>query len=155
MLEELFLVMAETAQKPADLFFSDEVVEQIILEATHQQLNISAESLSAISKASSIFILYLTTCAKIFGEKKEIKPEDIIKSVVQMGFHNMIPKLRKWFHRTHHQNYSDLKRKSRGQGDVSHKTPKRSKYLVQTSKSCSKLSKRLVTKRKMKLNVTN
>ena len=84
------------AERPEDLNLPVTVVQRIIKEALPDGVIVSKEARQTISRASSVFVLYLTACAVTHANKakrKTLAVNDIISAITDMEFEQFIQPL--------------------------------------------------------------
>ncbi|KAG7211489.1 hypothetical protein KM043_010761 [Ampulex compressa] len=84
------------AERLEDLNLPNAVVTRIIKEALPDGVTIGKDARTAIAKASSIFILYLTSSANIIakkGNRKTISGPDVIQAMTDIEFEQFIDPL--------------------------------------------------------------
>jgi len=77
------------AERPEDLNLPISVVQRIIKESLPDGVNVSKEARQTISRASSVFVLYLTACAVSHSNKakrKTLGVNDIFSAINDMEF---------------------------------------------------------------------
>ncbi|XP_076636233.1 DNA polymerase epsilon subunit 3 Chrac-14 [Colletes latitarsis] len=81
------------AERLEDLNLPNAVVSRIIKEALPEGVTIAKDARTAVAKASSIFILYLTSSANIIakkGNRKMISGQDVIQAMTDIDFDQFI-----------------------------------------------------------------
>uniref|UniRef100_A0A8D2GVL9 DNA polymerase epsilon subunit 3 n=1 Tax=Urocitellus parryii TaxID=9999 RepID=A0A8D2GVL9_UROPR len=78
------------SERPEDLNLPNAVITRIIKEALPDSVNISKEARSAISCASSVFVLYTTCCANNFA----MNASDVLSAMEEMEFQRFITPLK-------------------------------------------------------------
>ncbi|KAF7402490.1 hypothetical protein HZH66_004757 [Vespula vulgaris] len=84
------------AERLEDLNLPNAVVTRIIKEALPDGVTIGKDARTAIAKASSIFILYLTSSANIIAKKanrKTISGTDVIQAMADIDFDQFVDPL--------------------------------------------------------------
>lgn len=84
------------AERPEDLNLPIAAVQRLIKEALPDGVIVSKEARHTISRASSVFVLYLTTCAVAHANKckrKTLAVNDIIAACGDMEFDSFVPSL--------------------------------------------------------------
>jgi len=84
------------AERLEDLNLPNAVVTRIIKEALPDGITIGKDARTAVAKAASIFILYLTSSANIIakkGNRKTINGPDVIQAMVDIEFDQFIDSL--------------------------------------------------------------
>ena len=84
------------AEKLEDLNLPNAVVTRIIKEALPDGIAVGKDARLAVAKASSIFILYLTSTANSIAKKhnrKTISAPDVIQAIEDIEFDQFIPPL--------------------------------------------------------------
>ncbi|XP_066585865.1 DNA polymerase epsilon subunit 3 [Prorops nasuta] len=84
------------AERLEDLNLPNAVVTRIIKEALPEGVTIGKDARTAVAKASSIFILYLTSSANILakkGNRKTISGQDVIQAMSDIEFDQFIESL--------------------------------------------------------------
>lgn len=84
------------AERLEDLNLPNAVVTRIIKEALPDGVTIGKDARTAIAKASSIFILYLTSSANIIakkGNRKTISGPDVIQAMSDIDFDQFVDPL--------------------------------------------------------------
>lgn len=84
------------AERLEDLNLPNAVVTRIIKEALPEGVTIGKDARTAVAKASSIFILYLTSSANIIakkGNRKTISGQDVIQAMSDIEFDQFIDPL--------------------------------------------------------------
>jgi len=85
------------AEKPEDLNLPNAVIARLIKESIPDGVNVSKEARSAVSKAASVFVLYVTSCANNIaqkGKRKTLTATDIFKALDEIEFEEFIPPLK-------------------------------------------------------------
>lgn len=107
------------AEKLEDLNLPNAVVTRIIKEALPEGVTVAKDARIAVAKASSIFILYLTSSANIIakrGNRKIISGQDVIRAMTDIEFDQFIDPLQE-----------SLKNFQRAQKEKKNATPKNKK----------------------------
>lgn len=81
------------AERPEDLNLPITVVQRIIKEALPDGVVVAKEARQAISRASSVFVLYLTSCAithSLKSKRKTLAVNDILAALEDMEFDSFI-----------------------------------------------------------------
>jgi len=84
------------AERLEDLNLPNAVVTRIIKEALPDGITIGKDARTAVAKAASIFILYLTSSANIIakkGNRKTINGPDVIQAMMDIEFDQFIDSL--------------------------------------------------------------
>ncbi|XP_043490706.1 DNA polymerase epsilon subunit 3 [Polistes fuscatus] len=84
------------AERLEDLNLPNAVVTRIIKEALPDGVTIGKDARTAIAKASSIFILYLTSSANIIAKKanhKTISGADVLQAMADIDFDQFVDPL--------------------------------------------------------------
>merc|ERR1712127_786450 len=84
------------AERPEDLNLPITVVQRLVKEALPDGVIVSKEARHTISRASSVFVLYLTACAVAHANKskrKTLAVNDIISACGDMEFDSFVPSL--------------------------------------------------------------
>ncbi|KAJ8919791.1 hypothetical protein NQ315_006320 [Exocentrus adspersus] len=84
------------AEKLEDLNLPNASVQKIIKEALPDNVNIGKDARSALSRAASVFVLYITSQASNEAQKadrKTLTGQDIIKALEELEFENFIEPL--------------------------------------------------------------
>ncbi|XDC54394.1 hypothetical protein R6Z07M_005576 [Ovis aries] len=87
---------ATMAERPEDLNLPNAVITRIIKEALPDGVNISKEARSAISRATSVFVLYATSCANNFamkGKRKTLNASDVLSAMEETEFQRFVTPL--------------------------------------------------------------
>src|SRR5210317_2068129 len=74
-------------------------IRRLLKQTLPKSTNISKDSLSALSRASGIFILYLTACANDVareGRRTTIVAKDVIGALKELDFDEFIPSMEKF-----------------------------------------------------------
>ncbi|CAG9824869.1 unnamed protein product [Phaedon cochleariae] len=84
------------AEKLEDLNLPNASVHKIIKEALPDSVNIGKDARSALSRAASVFVLYVTSQASNEAQKvnrKTLVGKDVIKALEELEFENFIEPL--------------------------------------------------------------
>ncbi|CAF1117226.1 unnamed protein product [Brachionus calyciflorus] len=84
------------AERPEDLNLPVTVVQRIIKESLPDGVIVSKEARQTICRASSVFVLYLTSCAVSHANKakrKTLAVNDIISAISEMEFDSFVQPL--------------------------------------------------------------
>ncbi|KAK2585091.1 hypothetical protein KPH14_008603 [Odynerus spinipes] len=84
------------AERLEDLNLPNAVITRIIKEALPDGVTIGKDARTAVAKASSIFILYLTSSANIIAKKanrKTISSTDVIQAMADIDFEQFVDPL--------------------------------------------------------------
>lgn len=84
------------AERLEDLNLPNAVVTRIIKEALPEGVTIGKDARTAVAKAASIFILYLTSSANILakkGNRKTISGADVIQAMIDIDFDQFVDPL--------------------------------------------------------------
>lgn len=86
-------------EKIEDLQLPNAVVQRIIKEALPDGINVAKDARAEISKAASIFVLYLTATARyqlhLRNQKKTLTVADILQALEVMEMENFVEPLKK------------------------------------------------------------
>lgn len=110
------------AEKPEDFKLPTSVVQKIIKDALPDGVNVDKDARDAIARATSIFILYTTTCANgiaVGNKRKTMTAQDIIDSISNMAFDEFINELIKWHDGFRKEKARKQKQKTKKQGETS------------------------------------
>lgn len=86
----------QMAERLEDLNLPNAVVTRIIKEALPDGVTVGKDARTAVAKAASIFILYLTSSANIIakkGNRKTISGQDVIQAMVDIEFDQFVDPL--------------------------------------------------------------
>lgn len=84
------------AEKLEDLNLPISIVTRIVKESLPNGINISSESRTAIAKAASVFVLYITSASNLIAQKngkKTISGSDVLHAVRETEFEKFIEPL--------------------------------------------------------------
>jgi DNA polymerase epsilon subunit 3 len=89
----IFCFFIRMAERPEDLNLPITVVQRIVKEALPDGVVVAKEARQAISRASSVFVLYLTSCAithSLKSKRKTLAVNDILAALEDMEFDSFI-----------------------------------------------------------------
>lgn len=84
------------AERLEDLNLPNAVVTRIIKEALPDGVTVGKDARTAVAKAASIFILYLTSSANVIakkGNRKTISGQDVIQAMMDIEFEQFVDSL--------------------------------------------------------------
>lgn len=84
------------AERLEDLNLPNAVVTRIIKEALPDGVTVGKDARTAVAKAASIFILYLTSTANVIakkGNRKTISGQDVIQAMTDIEFDQFVDPL--------------------------------------------------------------
>ncbi|CAG9854750.1 unnamed protein product [Phyllotreta striolata] len=84
------------AEKLDDLNLPNASVQKIIKEVLPDSVNIGKDARSALSRAASVFVLYVTSQASNEaqkGNRKTLTPKDVMTALTELEFENFIEPL--------------------------------------------------------------
>lgn len=79
------------AERLEDLNLPNSVVTRLIKDALPDGVNIAKEARTAIGRAASVFVLFITSAANgvaIKNNKKTISAQDVLQAIVETEFEN-------------------------------------------------------------------
>ncbi|RWS07940.1 DNA polymerase epsilon subunit 3-like protein [Dinothrombium tinctorium] len=88
------------AEKPEDFNLPHSVIAKLIKDALPENVVVSKDARTALSKATSFFILYLTSFAKNDSEHNErlsLTADDLFNAFNQLGFVEFLPHLQQCY----------------------------------------------------------
>ncbi|XP_072402546.1 DNA polymerase epsilon subunit 3-like [Diabrotica undecimpunctata] len=84
------------AERLEDLNLPNNTVQKIIKEALPESVNIGKDARSALSRAASVFVLYVTSQASNEAQKnnrKTLIASDVLKALQELEFENFVEPL--------------------------------------------------------------
>lgn len=93
--ENLFLFCVTMVERVEDMQLPNAVVQRIIKEALPDGINVAKDARSEISKAASIFVLYLTSSARQKTQKKTLAPGDVLSALEGMEMEHFVEPLKR------------------------------------------------------------
>uniref|UniRef100_A0A336N2B3 DNA polymerase epsilon subunit 3 n=2 Tax=Culicoides sonorensis TaxID=179676 RepID=A0A336N2B3_CULSO len=100
-----------------DLNLPNAVVTRLMKEALPDGINISKEARSALTRAASVYILYLTTAASTSAKEKKVKTlmaNHVFEALEEIEFENFIDPLKAYLE--NYRSSQKEKRESKGGG---------------------------------------
>lgn len=91
----LFLFCVTMVERVEDMQLPNAVVQRIIKEALPDGINVAKDARSEISKAASIFVLYLTSSARQKTQKKTLAPGDVLSALEGMEMEHFVEPLKR------------------------------------------------------------
>lgn len=82
-------------ERVEDMMLPNAVVQRIIKDALPDGINVAKEARAEISRAASIFVLYLTATARQKTQKKTLFPVDIVNALETMEMEHFMEPLKK------------------------------------------------------------
>lgn len=95
---EIRLEVLEMVERVEDMLLPNAVVQRIIKEALPAGINVGKEARETISRAASIFVLYLTSTARDqlqLRNQKTLTPADVTLALQKMEMENFVEPLQK------------------------------------------------------------
>merc|ERR1719343_361908 len=92
---------SSSSSSPANIEFEPPAacIRRLLKQALPKSTNVSRDSLAAISRASGIFVLYLTACANDVareGRRSTIVAKDVLGALKELEFGDFVPLLERF-----------------------------------------------------------
>mmetsp|Transcript_1207 Transcript_1207/g.1896 ORF Transcript_1207/g.1896 Transcript_1207/m.1896 type:complete len:301 (-) Transcript_1207:704-1606(-) len=112
-------------------------IRRLLKQTLPKSTNISKDSLSALSRASGIFILYLTACANDVareGRRTTIVAKDVIGALKELEFEEFVPAMERFLEGHRREERSKKEEKERMKNSVGEKRDKEGKFVSGSGK---------------------